>query len=84
MMGISAGSVRHELPDAGMMVQDVLSWWPETAWIFNELGMACVGCVMAPFETVAEAAQSYGMVPEALVDALRSACGRETQVGHRK
>jgi len=35
--------------------------------------MACVGCPMASFETLDEAAQAYGLAPEAVLQELRCA-----------
>jgi len=37
--------------------------------------MACVGCPMAAFETLVEAAQVYGLTPEAVLQEL---CGADT------
>lgn len=42
-----------------MMVAEVTSRWPETVHVFHARGMACPGCSMAPFMTVAEAAEAY-------------------------
>lgn len=47
-------------------VADILRQWPETARVFIRRGMACIGCVMAPFETLAEAADYYGIPPDVL------------------
>lgn len=46
---------------ASMTVADVLSRWPETAEVFNRHNMACVGCPVAPFYTIAEAAAKYNL-----------------------
>ena len=50
----------------GMMVAEVMERWPVSVGVFNRRRMACPGCVMAPFMTVAEAAISYGLSPEEL------------------
>ena len=44
-----------------MIVGDVMDRWPETVEIFHRRRMACPGCAMAPFMTVAEAARSYDL-----------------------
>lgn len=44
-----------------MIVGDVIERWPETIAVFNGHGMACPGCAMAPFMTVAESAAAYGL-----------------------
>jgi hybrid cluster-associated redox disulfide protein len=49
-----------------MMVAEVMERWPVSVGVFNRRRMACPGCVMAPFMTVAEAAISYGLSPEEL------------------
>lgn len=58
------------------MVADVLGARPAAARVFIERGMGCVGCTFAPFETVAEAARSYGLDPDELARDL-SAGDRE-------
>lgn len=44
-----------------LTVAQVLARWPQTIPVFLHYHMACAGCVMAPFETVAEAASIYGL-----------------------
>jgi hybrid cluster-associated redox disulfide protein len=57
--------VRTEKPmakDLGeMIITDVLERWPETAEVFHAHGMACVGCILAPFYTLNDAAQVYSL-----------------------
>mgnify|MGYP006184913071 FL=1 len=53
-----------------MLVADVLAADPRRARVFMEHGMACSGCPMARFETVEEAATSYGIDPLTLATAL--------------
>ena len=40
------------LPNSNMTVAEVLEKWPETFTVFQEFKTACVGCVMAPFDTI--------------------------------
>lgn len=49
---------------------------PEAMHILLRNGMACVGCTMAPFETVAEAAREYGLDLSSFIDELQRA-GRQ-------
>lgn len=42
--------------------------WPAAREVLARRGMACVGCAMAPFETIAEAAAAYGFEPGELID----------------
>ena len=45
--------------EADLIVADVLTCWPQTIPVFTHHRMACVGCAMAPFETLAEVAAIY-------------------------
>jgi hybrid cluster-associated redox disulfide protein len=45
--------------EANLIVAEVLTRWPQTIPVFLQHRMACVGCVIAPFETVAEVAAIY-------------------------
>jgi hybrid cluster-associated redox disulfide protein len=53
-----------------MIITTVLERWPQTAEVFYNHGMACVGCAVAPFFTIADAALVYGLDPAAFVDEL--------------
>ena len=53
-----------------MTVEEVMALWPATAEVFNAQALACVGCALASFCTVQEAASAYEMPPERLFDAL--------------
>ena len=45
--------------------------WPATARVFIRRKMACVGCIMAPFQTLAAAARSYGIAESELLEEMR-------------
>lgn len=49
----------QELPMSLKTIEDVLTTWPETAVVFNRYNMACIGCPVSHFYTVAEAAAVY-------------------------
>mgnify|MGYP001501869371 CR=1 FL=1 len=53
-----------------MMITDVLERWPKTADVFHNHTMACVGCAVAPFYSINDAALVYGLVPEQFIDEL--------------
>jgi hybrid cluster-associated redox disulfide protein len=53
-----------------MIVGDVIERWPATVTVFHGHGMACPGCAMAPFMTVAESAAAYGLKAADLVREL--------------
>lgn len=54
-------------------IAEVLVQYPQAASVFTRFRMACVGCPMAPFETLTEAAQAYGLASEAVLQELRGA-----------
>ena len=47
-------------------VADLLARWPQVARVFVRHRMACVGCAIAPFESVAEVAAIYHVPVERL------------------
>ena len=53
-----------------LLVADALEADPRRLRVFLDHGLACAGCPMARFETVEEAALSYGIDPLALASAL--------------
>ncbi len=56
-----------------LTVEQTLARWPATIPVFLRHGTACVGCVMAPFETIDEIAAIYGLERDRLLDDLRAA-----------
>lgn len=63
-----------------LTVATVLERWPETVVVFQELKTACVGCAMAPFDTLEDVARIYDMDLSRLLDALQ----REIKNGARQ
>lgn len=55
------------------LIAETLRQRPETLAVFVELRMACPGCPMAPFETLAEAAAEHGLEADVLVARLTTA-----------
>ena len=55
-----------------MTVSEVLAHHPRTAEVFLKHGMACVGCAIAPFETLADVADIYNLSIERLLAELTS------------
>lgn len=53
-----------------MLITSVLERWPKTADVFHEHAMACVGCAVASFYTINDAALVYGIAPENFVEEL--------------
>lgn len=52
------------------MITEMLECWPETAEVFHDHAMACVGCAVASFYTVTDAALVYGLSPEMLIEEM--------------
>lgn len=59
-----------------MIVADVMNKWPETVPVFISRRMACPGCVMAPFMSIAEAAREYGFKPDEFAEELSTVARR--------
>jgi hybrid cluster-associated redox disulfide protein len=82
-----SGMNRSLAPTIDPAGEDVCNWTidlllknrPEAWHVLLRYGMACVGCVMAPFETVAEAAREYRVDLCALVKELHEVCGAPRQ-----
>ena len=60
-------------PTIEIIIADLIAGWPESREALARRGMACVGCGMARFETVEEAAVAYGFDPHELLQDVASA-----------
>jgi hybrid cluster-associated redox disulfide protein len=47
--------------EATLSVAEVLARWPQTIPVFVHHRMACIGCAMASFESLAEVAEIYDL-----------------------
>lgn len=56
-----------------MTVGQVLKLYPQTAQIFVELGMHCLGCPSSTMESIAGAAMTHGRNVDELVAQLNKA-----------
>jgi len=52
------------------IIGDVLDLAPETAPLFQAIGMHCLGCPSSQMETIEQAAMVHGIEPQELVDRL--------------
>jgi hybrid cluster-associated redox disulfide protein len=59
-----------------LTVDEVLERWPATAVVFVRRCMACLGCAMAPLDTLEEAATVYGIELDAFLGELRRTAAR--------
>ena len=62
---------------ANETVAALLSREPCAARVLLDRGMHCVGCAIAPFETLAEICIIYGVPLEQLIVELRDHCASE-------
>ncbi len=60
-------------PVGGDTVDELLRRWPAAARVFIQHGMACVGCPLSRFESIGDAATSYGLSERSLLRQLRAA-----------
>jgi hybrid cluster-associated redox disulfide protein len=56
-----------------MSVGAIMKRWPRTARVFIDGGFHCVGCPIAGFHRIADAAREHGYPEEVLAAALRLA-----------
>ncbi len=67
--------------EAHMIVAVVLARWPETIPVFLHHRMACVGCAIAPFETLAEVTAIYHLDLACFMAELRQAINGTVEMG---
>lgn len=58
---------------ANETVDNLLNRWPETADVFHQYGMACVGCAVAPFYSVGDAAEIYSLPRDEFLNDIKKA-----------
>ena len=56
-----------------LTVEETLQHWPQTAKVFLRRRMACVGCTIAPFETLGEVSKIYDINAEQFLQELQKA-----------
>lgn len=63
-----------------MTVERIMERWPETAVVFTqELKTACVGCPIAPFDTLTDVARIYELDLEDILNRLQHAIEKSAQ-----
>ncbi len=65
--------VTHAIDD--MTVAEIMSRWPATIGVFMAYEMRCIGCPIAIFHTLAEAAREHRLDLTGLTAAVRRATG---------
>jgi hybrid cluster-associated redox disulfide protein len=64
-----------------MTVAQILDQWPEAVSVFQEFKTACVGCSMAPFDTMVDVAREYGQELSEIMAALERAASASGNQG---
>jgi hybrid cluster-associated redox disulfide protein len=63
--------------DPAMPVDTFLSHFPQATAVFVAYGMACAGCLLSRFHTLAEAAQIYGLSLSQFLEELGQSLGQQ-------
>ena len=71
--------MKQDTVTTNMFVADVLERWPQTAAIFQKYKTACVGCAMAPFDTIADVVRIYELNGHDFLVAIRQAAHGDTE-----
>ena len=53
--------------DKSMSIIDVVQKYPQTADVFRNFGMGCLGCIAARFENIEQGAMAHGIVLDDLI-----------------
>lgn len=70
-----------QLPTSDMTVAEILEAWPETVSVFQDFKTACVGCVMAPFDTMSDVARIYELELSEIMEALHRVVQTDERAG---
>jgi hybrid cluster-associated redox disulfide protein len=61
-----------------LTVAELLTCWPQTIPVFLRHRMACVGCSLARFESLAAATSAYGLPLDGFLIELRTSISQAT------
>lgn len=65
--------MEHPPLTSNLTVAEVLARWPQAIRVFFRHRMACVGCTMAPFDTIADVAAIYRLPLHCFLSELQQA-----------
>lgn len=71
--------IKRDWPNLHHSVDEVMCRWPGTIALFNRQRMKCVGCPVASFHTIAEAAAEYDLSLAAFLSELRAIAMRQPE-----
>ena len=63
--------------DLDMPIDEVMRRWPQTINVLISYNMHCIGCALAPFHTVIDAAVEHGVDEDAFLADLNRALARQ-------
>ncbi|MCI0393756.1 MAG: hypothetical protein L0332_32025 [Chloroflexi bacterium] len=72
--------MKHPTLKADMTAAEVLEKWPQTVPVFQHFRAACVGCALAPFDTLDDVARIYSLDLSLFLARLQEAVAEEAQV----
>ena len=68
-----------------LSLAEIMSRWPSTIRVFLDRRMHCVGCPIAPFHTLIDAAEEHSLLHAGLVADIEQARLRDSQASaHRR
>lgn len=62
-----------ELVDPDLSLSELMTRWPQTIPVFVRHRMICVGCLVSPFHTIADACAEYKLDQDAFMAELTNA-----------
>ncbi|WP_372529984.1 DUF1858 domain-containing protein [Nioella sp.] len=66
------------------MLGELINRWPATVPVFLGHKMLCVGCLVNPFHTIADACAEYGLEPHDFVSELNAAIADSGEVNSQR
>lgn len=64
---------RCSLDDPNVPLADLMTEWPQTIPVFVRHRMLCVGCLVSPFHTIADACAEYSLDEQVFLSELQTA-----------
>lgn len=61
------------IDDPDLALADMMTYWPQTIAVFMRHQMLCVGCLVAPFHTIADACAEYYLDQDDFLFELKNA-----------
>ena len=66
-----------------MSFSQIMNKHPEAAGLLIEKGMHCIGCQMAPYETLEQGSLMHGINPDRLVKEINSKLNKSAKKGKK-